>query len=277
MLGVILCEGVSTHCLRVLTRNEMIELTERKLKILQAIITDFIQNAEPVGSRTLSKVLDMNISPATIRNEMSDLEEMGYLYHPHTSSGRVPSDKAYRLYVNQMMDRYELDHREKERIKRELRIHMTELEKTVRHASELLSDLTNLTSFATLEDVRDMSLFLQGMTRIFSHPEYSKIEQARSFLEMVDDRERLANEVASRGEGLSITIGNENSERITPGSTIISATYRVDGRMLGKLGVIGPTRMKYSEITSVIDYMSKNLDKAFKMIEGKGVEPDDEV
>jgi len=252
------------------------ELTERKLKILQAIITDFIRNAEPVGSRTLSKLLDMDISPATIRNEMSDLEEMGYLYHPHTSSGRVPSDKAYRLYVNSLMDKYELAQAEKQRIKRELRAHMTELELTVRHASELLSEITNLTSFATVEDVQDMSLFLRGMTRIFAHPEYNTIERARSFLEMVDNRDTLASELAARAEGLTIRIGNENSERIIPGTSIITATYHVDGRMVGKLGVIGPTRMRYSEITGVIDYMSKNLDKAFKVTEEGGGEPDDE-
>ena len=274
--GCYLMHSVSTRHVRVLTKREMIELTERKLKILQAIITDFIHNAEPVGSRTLSRLLDMNISPATIRNEMADLEEMGYLYHPHTSSGRVPSDKAYRLYVNRMMDKYELEQAEKQRIKRELRTHMAELERTVRHATEILSDITNLTSFATLEDMRDMSLFLQGMTKIFAHPEYSKIEHARSFLEMVDDRERFASELATRGEGLSITIGEENSERIAPGSSIISATYYVDGRMVGKLGVVGPTRMRYSEITSVIEYMSNNMNRAFKMIEGSS-ESDDEV
>jgi len=252
------------------------ELTERKLKILQTIITDFIRNAEPVGSRTLSKLLDMDISPATIRNEMSDLEEMGYLYHPHTSSGRVPSDKAYRLYVNNLMDKYELAQNEKQRIKRELRTHMTELERTVLHASELLSEITNLTSFATLEDMQDMSLFLRGMTRIFAHPEYNTIERARSFLEMVDNRETLAVELMRQEEGLTIRIGDENSERIMPGTSIITATYRVDGRKVGQLGVIGPTRMRYSEITGVIDYMSKNLDKAFKLPEEGGGDTDDE-
>ena len=252
------------------------ELTERKLKILQAIITDFIRNAEPVGSRTLSRALEMNISPATIRNEMADLEEMGYLFHPHTSSGRVPSDKAYRLYVNRMMDRYELEQAEKRRIKRELNTHIEELERTVRHASELLSEMTNLTSFATLEDVRDMRLFLQGMTRIFAHPEYRTIENAKPFLEMVDDRDGFASEVAARGDGVSITIGGEHSARIAPGSSIISATYHVDGRMVGKLGVVGPTRMRYSEIASVIEYMSNNLDRSFKMLEGGSGEEDGE-
>ena len=89
------------------------ELSERKLKVLQAIIADYVKTAEPVGSRTLSKKPELGYSPATIRNEMADLEEMGYLTHPHTSAGRVPSDKAYRLYVNALMEKPELSKEEK--------------------------------------------------------------------------------------------------------------------------------------------------------------------
>ena len=89
------------------------ELTERKLKILQAIISDYVKTAEPVGSRTISKKYDLGVSPATVRNEMADLEEMGYLTHPHTSAGRVPSDSAYRLYVNALMEKKELTREEK--------------------------------------------------------------------------------------------------------------------------------------------------------------------
>ena len=243
------------------------ELSERKLKILQAIISDFIMNAEPVGSRTLSRRHDIGISPATIRNEMADLEEMGYLYHPHTSSGRIPSDKAYRLYVNSLMDKYELDQDEKKRIKKALKSNVSELEKTVRHASELLAEITNLTSFATVEDdVRDINVFLEGMTKIFAHPEYNSIDRARTFLEMVDNKETLTNALANRQEGLYITIGNENTGNIVPDSSIITATYHVDGHMVGKLGVIGPTRMRYDEVASVLEYMSNNLERSFKML-----------
>ena len=106
------------------------ELSERKLKILQAIISDFIRTAEPVGSRSISKNYDLGISPATIRNEMSDLEELGFLTHPHTSSGRVPSEKAYRLYVNELMN------------------NVAELENLVKRAAHVLSEITNLTAFA---------------------------------------------------------------------------------------------------------------------------------
>ena len=82
-------------------------LNERKLVILKAIIQNYLETGEPVGSRTLSKYTDLNVSAATIRNEMSDLEEMGYIIQPHTSAGRVPSDKGYRLYVDMLMEEKE--------------------------------------------------------------------------------------------------------------------------------------------------------------------------
>ena len=124
------------------------DLSERKLKILQAIVGDYIRSAEPVGSRTLSKKYDMGISAATIRNEMSDLEEMGLLTHPHTSAGRVPSDKAYRLYVNSLMQRYELPESEKKVIDDRISSGIAELDRTLQRASQILSELTNLTAFA---------------------------------------------------------------------------------------------------------------------------------
>ena len=92
------------------------ELDERKMKILQAIVKNYLETGEPVGSRTISKYTDLNLSSATIRNEMADLEEQGYILQPHTSAGRIPSDKGYRVYVDEMMKEREtlLDSREKE-------------------------------------------------------------------------------------------------------------------------------------------------------------------
>jgi heat-inducible transcriptional repressor len=208
----------------------------------------------------------MDVSPATIRNEMADLEEMGYLTHPHTSAGRLPSDKAYRLYVNRLMEKYELAESEKKRIRKEITSHVAELERTIRHASELLSELTNLTSFATMEeDMYRAQLFLEGMTRIFAHPEFNNIQRARDFLEMIERKDNLTKTLVRRDDGITITIGDENSSDIMPDSSIITATYHIDGQLVGKLGVIGPTRMHYGEITSVIDYITKNLDRVFKL------------
>ncbi|MDO4552045.1 MAG: heat-inducible transcriptional repressor HrcA [Bacillota bacterium] len=343
------------------------DLNERKLRILQAIISDFIHSAEPVGSRTLSRKYDMGISPATIRNEMSDLEEMGFLTHPHTSAGRVPSDKAYRLYVNNLMQHYELPEAEKQVIKEKLSANIQELDKTIEHAAHLLSELTSLTSFAitprkdedrlkyinilpvdentvvlmivaesgkvsntalrmrdpyradrlellskvltynykgktisdaltldvikdvkadieamsllreaimpnflsTLEHMLDVELYMDGLSNIFSIPEYNDIERARLFLEMVNHRDRITDVLLNRDSGVMITIGDEHTDEVMRDCSLITATYRINGKLMGKLGVIGPTRMKYDKVTSIIEYMTENISNAFQLTEGE--------
>lgn len=342
------------------------DLSERKLRILQAIISDFIKTAEPVGSRTLSKRFDLGISPATIRNEMADLEDLGFLTHPHTSAGRVPSEKAYRLYVNDMMKKRELSQAEKDAIASKLYENVTELEKTVQHAAKILSEITNLTSFAltpsqdedtlkyinllpvddhtvvlmivshsgkvsntalklsvpyteeglevlsktmtynyrgktlsevltldiienfetdieamsslakkvmpnfvrTLEDMLNVNLYMDGLTNIFSIPEYNDIDKAKMFLEMLGKKEDFTKTLVNRENGVIITIGNENAEDIMQDCSLITATYHVDGKLAGKIGVIGPTRMRYGEITSVVEFLTDNISSAFKLSGG---------
>ena len=342
------------------------ELSERKLKILQAIISDYVRTAEPVGSRTLSKKLDMNISPATIRNEMSDLEEMGYLTHPHTSAGRVPSDKAYRLYVNQLMEKPVLSIEEKAAIANELQADINEFERTIRHAARILSRITNLTSFAvtptrneetikfvnllpaddttvvmmivsetgeisntalklkrpcnpenlqllaksmtynyrgkkltdvlkdnliesfetnveamgnlaedimpdflrTLEDMLNVQLYMDGLTNIFDIPEYSDMEKARNFMTMLDQADDFKRSIIERDDGVIVTIGDENMDEQMTDYSVITATYSVDGKTVGKIGVIGPKRMKYGEVTSIMEYLTENLNDSFKLESG---------
>jgi heat-inducible transcriptional repressor len=339
------------------------ELTERKLRILQAIVADFISSAEPVGSRTLSKKYGMGVSPATIRNEMSDLEELGYLTHPHTSAGRVPSDRAYRLYVDRLMDRIELSEEEKRGISEQLTDNMMELDTTIEHAANILSEITNLTSFAitpkqeesnlryinilpadentvvimivaesgkikntalklkvpyteesltllskamtynyrgktisdvltmdivrnfetdieamsrlaesimpnfvaTLESMLDINLYLDGLTNIFSIPEYNNMEKARLFLEKINQKKNFTDVLVNRDDGVIITIGNENKDDFMQDCSLITATYHINGELVGKLGVIGPTRMKYDKVTSIIEYLTENLSETFKL------------
>lgn len=346
------------------------ELTDRKLRILQAIISDYVRSAEPVGSRTLSKRFDLGISPATIRNEMSDLEDMGYLTHPHTSAGRVPSDKAYRLYVNDLMEKHELSPTEKRLIAERLRSHMTEFDETIKHAAKLLSEITNLTSFAmtpsqnedtlkfinllpvdentvvlmivaesgkisntalrmrvpyteeglqilaknmtynyngkkitdvlrsriiqnfesdieamsklaenimpnfmrTLEDMLNVNLYMDGLTNIFDIPEYNDLERAKNFMSLLDKKEDFTKKLMEREDGVIVTIGDENADDLMHDCSMITATYHVDGRMVGKIGVIGPTRMKYGEITSIIEYLTDNLSDTFQLEGGENEE-----
>lgn len=343
------------------------DLNERKLKILQAIVSDFIHSAEPIGSRTLSRKYGMGISPATIRNEMADLEEMGFLTHPYTSAGRVPSTKAYRLYVERLMQRYELTGEQKDQIRDKLTANLAEFDKTIEHAAKLLSELTSLTAFAlkpkqeedrlkyinilpvddttvvlmivaesgkvsntvlklkspcqevhlsllskvmthnykgkqlsdirrmeiirnfetdieamgrlaesilpnfftSLDDMLTVDLYLDGVTNIFSIPEYNDIEKARTFLEMVNQKQHFTEVLVNRDSGVIITIGDENTEELMRDCSLITATYRINGKLAGKLGVIGPTRMKYDQVTSVIEYMTENLSRGFAITGGE--------
>ena len=123
------------------------ELDARKMSILKAIIDDYIASVEPVGSRTIARKYDMGLSSATIRNEMADLEEMGYLSQPHTSAGRIPSDKGYRLYVDKLMDPNEPvlkpTQEDLEAIRDFMQRRIHELNQMVRAASEIVSRITH--------------------------------------------------------------------------------------------------------------------------------------
>lgn len=130
----------------------------RKMRILQAIVDDYIMTAAPVGSRTISKRSDMGLSPATIRNEMSDLTELGFLEQPHTSAGRVPSEKAYRLYVNHLMSTANLSDEEADYIRRHLDTRVHEVGEVIRQTAKVLSDMTNYTSMVLVPQVSGLKL-----------------------------------------------------------------------------------------------------------------------
>lgn len=133
-------------------------LDVRKMNILRAIVDDYILTAAPVGSRTLSKREDIELSPATIRNEMSDLTELGFLEQPHTSAGRIPSEKAYRLYVSNIMDRAKLTDDEAEYIKAHLQRRVAEVGDVIKETARMLSGITKYTSIVQMPQLRNARL-----------------------------------------------------------------------------------------------------------------------
>ncbi len=145
---------------------EEMELSERKMKILQAIVRNYLETGEPVGSRTISKYTDLNLSSATIRNEMADLEEMGYIVQPHTSAGRIPSDAGYRLYVDTMMQ-------EKERDVAELKDNLLEkeerLDQLLKQTAKLLATVTNYASMVSAPSIHQNKLKLIQLSRVNSN------------------------------------------------------------------------------------------------------------
>ena len=339
------------------------ELDERKLKILQAVINSYITTVEPVGSRTVSKKYDLGVSSATVRNEMSDLEELGYLIKPYTSAGRIPSDKAYRLYVDCLMPKTDISGKEKTEIKKVLRKEMNQIDNIVQNVAKILSQLTSYTSLVitpqikqsrlkhiqlvpineskvlvvivtesnivknatfridnelsseqlhkvsnlltekfkgykisdinmqlvqnlvnemyefkdainivmknvvpiikqSVEKESEINLYSHGMTNIFDFPEYNDIEKARNFLEFLGDRDSVVDMLLrNENQDMVITIGNENLYKPVQDCSLITATYKLNGKMIGKIGVIGPTRMDYSKVISIVKSISTNVNE----------------
>ncbi|MCL5676649.1 MAG: heat-inducible transcriptional repressor HrcA, partial [Firmicutes bacterium] len=133
-------------------------MDERKEKVLQAIIEDYVATAEPVGSRTLARKYRLGVSPATLRNEMADLEELGYLQHPHTSAGRVPADKGYRYYVDSLMESRQVTSEEETRIAAVFSRRLTEIDQVLRETTRLLSETTRYSSLVVGPKVGHTSL-----------------------------------------------------------------------------------------------------------------------
>ena len=123
----------------------------------------------------------------------------------------------------------------------------------------------------TLEDMLNVNLYMEGLTNIFDIPEYNDLGKARSFLNMLSQKEDFTRKLLEREDGIIVTIGEENADDIMQDCSLITATYHVDGKMVGKIGVIGPTRMQYGEVTSIIEYLTDNLNNVFKL-EGGGNE-----
>ncbi len=144
-------------------------LSERKKRILKAIIDEYIENAEPVGSKAIAARTELSLSPATIRNEMSDLEELGYLEQPHISAGRIPSTAGYRLYVDELMNRYKLSINELDALNAGLRLRMQELDRLIRDAGRAVSQLTDYPTYAIMSSVSEISIRKFDLIYVDSH------------------------------------------------------------------------------------------------------------
>ena len=144
-------------------------LSDRKKRILKAIIDEYIENAEPVGSKSIAARTELSLSPATIRNEMSDLEELGYLEQPHISAGRIPSTAGYRLYVDELMNRYKLSINELDALNAGLRLRMQELDRLIRDAGRAVSQLTDYPTYAIMSSVSDISIRKFDLIYVNSH------------------------------------------------------------------------------------------------------------
>ncbi len=332
----------------------MDELSERKQQILKAVVDEYIANASPVSSGEIKSKHLTSISSATIRNELSALEEMGYLIQPHTSAGRVPSKKAYNLYVEKFLTDHPLSSGEIELIRQSFSDRFDEVQDLVKRTAKVISDVTNYTSVIVLKNITtvmlkeiklvgldehsvlviiitdsgiirdkvitvsdrvgdnyiaeanmllnnifggkkvgeitepeilinsqldrykelyesiinilrkyskgDDNVYLEGQSKFLEYPDQD-INSTKDFLAAIDTKERIA-EIIEQNQDIefSVKIGKDEDGGIEK-CAVVTAKYKVHGKEIGHAGVIGPERMDYSKVMSVLSFIGKTLDQ----------------
>lgn len=231
-------------------------ISDRQIRLLNAIITEYIKTAEPVGSVEVVKKYNLKYSPATARNEMARLLELGFLDMLHTSSGRVPTPMAYRLFLDQIMEEEELPVLQEVAMKQRLWPHRFEFEKLLRRTVVALSENIKELSLATANDGYITS---SGAVNILDHKEFWDIDVARTSLNLLD-RFELLDEIFNRSpytRDVRTVIGTEIGIENMENCALIFSPYQA-GKRSGHVAVFGPSRMRYDKIIPAVRY-AKNL------------------
>ncbi len=230
-------------------------MTPRQEKILQAIVEQYAEVASPVGSTLLAKLFD--VSSATIRAEMAELERMSYIMQPHTSAGRVPTDKGYRYYVNQLADTHELPQVGRAERALTARVQNAGLpEQTIRNAVDTLVELTHNLGLATIGN----QLYMGGLSNLFGQPEFIHPGQVQEVARLLDNLQPWLNEAAPN-EPLSVYIGRENPIGGGAGCSLIISRFRSPFSDSSYIGVLGPTRQSYRDVMGLVGRAGQALEE----------------
>lgn len=234
-------------------------LSPRQISIIKAIVEEYTTTGEPVGSDTLDKKYNLGVSPATIRNEMVRLEDMGYLAQPHTSAGRIPTPTSLKLYVTELMTEQQLPVTEEVAVKERIWDNRSELSALLRESARLLSEKTGTIGVAVTDDGR---VYSSGYANILSLPEFYDIDVTRTVLSMVESYQDMMS-VFTRvndNDPIHIIVGDDfASEHLYPcGMAFVDFEA---GSSQGHLGVIGPARLNYPFVYPILRHMSGLIDE----------------
>lgn len=337
------------------------ELSQRKQKILKAIVDLYVRTAEPVGSKTIAALPDMDFSSATIRNEMAELTNLGFLEQPHTSAGRIPSPAGYRFYIDRLMQDYSLSVDETKSINQAMELRMQEFDRAMSQVGKLVSQLTNLPAYAmtsrtagvtvrrfeilpadrgsfilvimttdetvknkliklplnvteqdlkllsavlnasltelpaeqytpelldrvsrsagaaaslvpiivdyathVLQDCHRNEVYLTGQNRLLGQPEYQDLARAQEVLGALDE-EVISNLPAKldANSPMQILVGPENVAHELKDTSVVMTRFDIGQGMQGMIGVVGPQRMDYAQITARLSYFAEGLGRMF--------------
>lgn len=229
-------------------------MTERQAKILSAIVEHYAEVASPVGSQLLARAFE--VSSATIRADMAELENQGYIAQPHTSAGRVPTDKGYRFYVNNLTSSVEKSSERRAERALAARVYDAGLpERTIRNAVDTLVELTHNLAIGTLGD----QMYMSGLGYLFGQPEFMHPGQVREVANLLDNLEPWLRE-ASPNEPLNVYIGRENPIGGSSGCSLIISKFRSPYSDRSYIGVVGPTRQSYKNVMGLVSQAGKILE-----------------
>lgn len=228
-------------------------MTKRQIEILGSIVEQYAEVASPVGSSLLAKVFD--VSSATIRSEMAELEKLGFISQPHTSAGRIPTDKGYRYYVNNVS---EAPSKEESRAEKALTSRVSHAglpEQTIRNAVDTLVELTHNLGLATIGE----QLYMSGLSNLFGQPEFIHPEQVQEVARLLDNLEPWLQETAPN-KPLSVFIGQENPIGRGAGCSLIISKFRSPYSDRSYVGVLGPTRQSYKNTMHLVQHAGRSLE-----------------
>jgi len=229
-------------------------LTVRQTQVLKAIIDEYITTAEPVGSESLEKKYSLGVSPATIRNEMVTLTKTGYLRQPHTSAGRIPSPRAMKFYIDQLMEERQMSLADEVKVKEEVNVKADDIEDLLEEATHELSQVTNYLAVCTLD--KGDKAWHAGYSHVFENPEFSDFEATSSLFGFLEEFAQMRELFFRRMTGLTPVEVIFGEELGWPGFGtvgVVGSRFKI-GEQNGALAVIGPTRLQYERVIPVIRY-----------------------
>ncbi|MBI4972919.1 MAG: hypothetical protein HZA27_02045 [Candidatus Omnitrophica bacterium] len=241
-----------------------VDYDARRRAVLSAAIDHYIKEAEPVSSEDVAQEFDL--SSASIRNIFAELEEAGYLTHPYTSGGKIPTDKGYRYYVDFLVAQMELLEEEKSCILHEYKRQIMRLEDALEKTSEVLSQVTHYAGIVSFLEWQD-KIFYRGLSQILEQPEFQNLEKTRLLLKIIEEKAQLLDIINRDFKGrVKVYIGEELGCPQMDNCSLVVSTYNLKNKPSGRLAVLGPMRMRYNHIIPALEYVSDVLTEVLEGI-----------
>lgn len=237
----------------------------REEDVLAIIVRHYVETAEPVSSRYVAKNLDL--SSATIRNVMADLEEKGFITHPHTSAGRIPTDKGYRYYIDSLMRVRSVTPETARSIQNEYHQAMRSLEDVLERTTHLVSSITNYVGINMFSEYH--KLYMDGASHIIEQPEFRDLKKLHMLLKFLEEKSDILDLLSTEVEDdhLAIYIGKESKVNCLSECSIVTRGYKRKGKVSGRVGVIGPKRMVYERVIPAVEFLADTVTNILEELE----------